>query len=491
MDNIRLLVLSLLCVLVSCQAKTPDDYFGPDQEDPSETAYANVFTTSTSGLMMSGSKIAMGKPDDVHFYKVNLTGEVFQSVDGFGMAITQATCFNLLKMKQENRTAFLKDIFSREEGMGSSLIRVCIGGSDFSMDEFTWCDWKGIENFAVHPLDEGYLFPILDEIFKINPTVKIIASPWSCPKWMKMTEDGKDECDSWTGGRLNPKYYQDYATYFVKWIQEMEKRGYPIYAVTLQNEPLNRGNSMSLYMPWQDQRDFIKQAVGPAFREAGLKTKILLFDHNYNYDNISSQKEYPLHILEDSEAAQYVAGSAWHNYGGNVSELDKIHSRYPDMDIYFTEASIGTWNYSFESCLINDFRDIFLGTLSRFGKGVTLWNLMLDDQHRPYRPGGCGTCYGAVSISSAGNDNIVRNSHYYNVAHCSKVLQPGAVRLGTSGYQTSGLTYLWFKNPDGSYAILLLNEGTSDAMVNFITDKVSVSCKVPAKAIQSVIWEES
>ena len=491
MDNLRLLVISLLCVLASCQAKTPDNNPDPDQEEPSETAYAKVFTTSTSGLMMSEGKIAIGKPDDVHFYKVNLTGESLQSVDGFGMAITQATCFNLLKMKQENRTAFLKDIFSREEGMGSSLIRVCIGGSDFSMDEFTWCDWEGIDNFAVHPLDEGYLFPILDEIFKINPKVKIIASPWSCPKWMKMTEDGKDEYDSWTGGRLNPKYYQDYATYFVKWIQEMEKRGYPIYAVTLQNEPLNRGNSMSLYMPWQDQRDFIKQAVGPAFRKAGLKTKILLFDHNYNYDNISSQREYPLHILEDAEAAQYVAGSAWHNYGGNVSELDKIHSRYPDKDIYFTEASIGTWNYSFDSCLINDFRDIFLGTLSRFGKGVTLWNLMLDDQHRPYRPGGCSTCYGAVSISSSGNDNIVRNSHYYNVAHCSKVLQPGAVRLETSGYQTAGLTYLWFKNPDGSYAVLLLNEGTSDAMVNFITDRVSVSCKVPAKAIQSVIWEES
>ena len=491
MESVRTIILFFLCILMSCQAKTPDDNSGPNQEEPSVTAYASVFTTSTGGLMMSGSKIALGKPDNAHFYKVNLTGETFQSVDGFGMAITQATCFNLLKMKQENRTAFLKDIFSREEGMGSSLIRICIGGSDFSMDEFTWCDWKGISNFAVHPLDEGYLFPILDEIFKINPKVKIIASPWSCPKWMKMTEDGKSECDSWTGGRLNPEYYQDYATYFVKWIQEMEKRGYPIYAVTLQNEPLNRGNSMSLYMPWQDQRDFIKQAVGPAFRKAGLKTKILLFDHNYNYDNISSQKDYPIHILEDSETAQYVAGSAWHNYGGSVSELDKIHSRYPEMDIYFTEASIGTWNYSFESCLINDFRDIFLGTLSRYGKGVTLWNLMLDDQHRPYRPGGCGTCYGAVSISSAGNDNIVRNSQYYNVAHCSKVLQPGAVRLGTSGYQTSGLTYLWFKNPDGSYAVLLLNEGTSDAMVNFITDKVSVSCKVPPKAIQSVIWEES
>ena len=358
------------------------------------------------------------------------------------------------------------------------------------MDEFTWCDRKGMENFGVHPLDEEYLFPILDEIFRINPDVRIIGSPWSCPKWMKMRENGSGDYDSWTGGRLNPVYYQDYATYFVKWIQEMERRGYPIYAVTLQNEPLNRGNSMSLYMPWEDQRDFIKQAVGPAFRAAGLKTRILLFDHNYNYDDIASQRDYPLHILEDADAEQYVAGSAWHNYGGHVSTLDKVHSRFPDKDIYFTEASIGTWNYSFDGCLINDFRDIFLGTLSRYGKGVTLWNLMLDDQRKPYRPGGCSTCFGAVTISSADHSlkSIVRNSHYYNVAHCSKVLQPGAVRLGTKGYSADGLTYQWYRNPDGSNALLLLNESGSEIRVNFVTGTASVACRIPAKSIQSVIW---
>ena len=342
----------------------------------------------------------------------------------------------------------------------------------------------------MHPLDEEWLFPVLDEIFRINPAVKIIASPWSCPRWMKMSDDG-GPYDKWTAGRLNPAHYQDYADYFVRWIREMESRGYPIYAVTLQNEPLNKGNSMSLYMTWQEQRDFIRQAVGQAFRAAGLKTKILLFDHNYDYDKIASQQDYPIHILEDAETAQYVAGSAWHDYGGDVSTLDKIHGAFPDKDIYFTEASIGTWNYqSFDERLIKDFRNIFLGTLGRYGKGVTLWNLMLDDEGKPYRPGGCSTCFGAVTLSSADHKTITRNSHYYDVAHCSKVLQPGAVRLGTKGYETSGLTYQWYLNPDGSQALLLLNEGSSDAMVNFVTEKHSISCKVPAKAIQSIRWEE-
>ena len=487
MFGFRILALAGSMVLLSCQVKAEDPTPEPE---PVTGPTAAVYTTSVAGQRMAESELTLGKPEDAIFYKVELTGKSFQEVDGFGLAITQASCYNLLLMPPEERTAFLTEIFSREEGLGSSLIRICIGGSDFSMDEFTWCDRKGIENFDVHPLDEEYLFPILDQIFRINPAVKIIGSPWSCPKWMKMTENGKADYDSWTGGRLNPAYYQDYATYFVKWIQEMERRGYPIYAVTLQNEPLNRGNSMSLYMPWEDQRDFIKQAVGPAFRAAGLKTKILLFDHNYNFDGIASQQDYPLHILEDAEAAQYVAGSAWHNYGGSVTTLDRVQSRFPDKEIYFTEASIGTWNYSFEGCLINDFRDIFLGTLARGGKGVTLWNLMLDDERKPYRPGGCSTCFGAVTLSTKDRKSLVRNSHYYNVAHASKVLLPGAVRLETKGYESAGLTYQWYRNPDGSQALLLLNESSADVMVNFVTDKYSVPCKVPAKSVQSVRWSD-
>jgi len=487
MNLSRSFLFALPCLLFACGADKKEPAAGPDVPAVPE---ATVYTTSVSGSRFAESKLPLKAPEDVNFYKVELSGETFQEVDGFGLAITQASCYNLLLMPADERTAFLKEVFSREEGLGSSLIRVCIGGSDFSMDEFTWCDLKGMEHFDVHPLDEEYLFPILDQIFRINPDVKIIGSPWSCPKWMKMTEQGGAPYDSWTGGRLNPVYYEDYARYFVQWIQEMERRGYPIYAVTLQNEPLNRGNSMSLYMPWEDQRDFIKQAVGPAFKAAGIKAKILLFDHNYNFDDIASQRDYPLHILEDADAAQYVAGSAWHNYGGNVSTLDRVHSRFPDKDIYFTEASIGTWNYSFEGCLINDFRDIFLGTLGRFGKGVTLWNLMLDDERKPFRPGGCSTCFGAVTLSTKDHRSLVRNSHYYNVAHCSKVLLPGAVRLGTKGYETAGLTYQWYRNPDGSQALLLLNEGSEDAMVNFITGKHSLSCKVPAKAIQSILWTD-
>ena len=408
----------LLLALSACQ--------GAVRSEPEPVAEATVYTTSAGGLRFAESRVPLMRPGTAAAYRVLLNGKSFQSVDGFGLAITQASCYNLLKMSPADRTAFLTEVFDRERGMGSSLIRVCIGGSDFSMDEFTWCDEPGLEHFAVHPLDEQYLFPVLDEIFAINPDVQIIASPWSAPLWMKVGEDGRTPHNQWFAGHLGEAYYQDYAKYFVRWI----------------------GNS--------------------------------------------GQQDYPVHIFEDPAAGRYVQGSAWHNYGGNVSVLDGVHARFPDKEIYFTEASIGTWNYSFEDCLINDFRDVFLGTLGRWGKGVTLWNLMLDYQGKPFRPRGCSTCYGAVSIDASDYSlgSIVRNSHYYDVAHCSKVLQPGAVRLGTSGYSAAGLTYQLYRNPDGSYAALILNETGSDALINFVTDNYAVACRIPPRAIQSVTWSE-
>lgn len=494
----RLLIIPTVLALTCCacghevpENTKPDD---PTPVEPVvETKGAKAYvTTADKSQLFAESTIEFGKAASMSPNIVRFTEDRYQSVDGFGLAITQASCYNLLKMSKADRTRFLTELFDPIDGVGSSLIRVCIGGSDFSMSEYTWCDSEGISHFAIHESEFTYLFPILDEIYAINPNVKIIGSPWSVPIWMKMAVSGNGAHNAWTSGRLNPKYYKDYATYFVKWIQAMEARGYKVMAVTLQNEPLNHGNSMSTYMPWTDQRDFLVQGIGPAFKAAGLSTKVLLFDHNYNYDNQGDQNNYPINILNDKEANAFAAGSAWHNYGGSVTVLDGVHSAFPDKDIYFTEASIGTWNYNFANCLINDFRDIFLGTLGRYGKGVTLWNLMLDNERKPYRPGGCSTCYGAVTINNStyAYSSIERNTHYYNVAHASKVVKPGAVRIGTKGVSKTGVTYQAYLNTDGSYGILILNESSSEQQLVFATDKRSVTVNIPAKSIESVIWNE-
>ena len=307
-------------------------------------------------------------------------------------------------------------------------------------------------------------------------------------------DDPSKPLDSWTSGRLNPEYYGDYADLFVMWVKEMEARGYHVMAVTPQNEPLHRGNSMSLYMPWDDERDFVK-VLGPKFKEAGLNTKILVFDHNYDYDGHEDQAQYPLRIYANPEASAYVAGSAWHNYRGNVAELDDIHAAAPDKDIYFTEASIGIWNYRGENAFGRRFsqemRDIFLGTLSRYCKGVVLWNLILDYEGKPNRgeAGGCGTCLGGASIDSSKwtLESVVRNSHWYDVLHCSIAVKPGAVRIGTEGFEEEGITYLAFRNTDGSIAVIVLNSTQEDRTVALRAGRRPVTVSFPARSVVSVV----
>ena len=417
----------------------------------------------------------------------------YQEMDGFGAAITGSTCFNLLEMTAANRKKFLTETFSHEDGFGFSYVRISIGCSDFSLSEYTCCDTKGIENFALQSEETKLIIPILKEILAINPSIKVIAAPWTCPKWMKVKSlDNPVAYDSWTGGQLNPEYYQDYATYFVKWVQAFEKEGIKIYALTPQNEPLNRGNSASLFMGWEEERDFVKTALGPAFHAAGLTTKIYAFDHNYNYDNLSDQNDYPAKIYADAEANAYLAGAAYHNYGGAYTELADIHNKYPDKELVFTETSIGTWNSGrdLQARLIDDMEQVALGTVNNWCRGVIVWNLMLDSDLGPNRDGGCQTCYGAVDIDNTKYETIVRNSHYYIIGQLSSVVKPGAVRIGTTGYKPNGITYSAFENTDGSYAFVLANKNSSKSTFVLSDGTHHFSCEVPAKAVVSYRWKK-
>lgn len=443
---------------------TPETPVTPEQPAPAGEVRV-LTTTSSRSRDLAESTIGFdrsGGMETATTIKL-LPNETYQTMDGFGVAITGSTCFNLMQMTEENRHLFLTETFSDREGYGFSYCRVSIGCSDFSLSEYTCCDTEGIDNFALTDEETIYVIPILKEILAINPDLKIMGTPWTPPIWMKT--NGK-----WTGGQLMKKYYDDYATYFVKWIKEFESYGIKIYSVTPQNEPLNSGNSASCYMPWDQERDFVKTALGPAFEQAGITTKIYAFDHNYNYDNMSDQKSYPLKIYKDDDASKYLAGAAYHNYGGDKNELTLVHNAAPGKDLVFSETSIGTWNdgQNLSKRLMDDMQEVALGTVNRWCKGVIVWNLMLDEKRGPNRPGGCTTCYGAVDINTD-YATIRRNSHYYIIAHMSSVVKPDAVRIGTSGYSESGLTYSAFRNTDGSYALVMSNN-TSHAIELTIDD---------------------
>ncbi len=430
-------------------------------------------------------------PSQIHYDKNTDLGVV----DGFGTAITQASGYNLLKMSPEDRHQILLETFGKDYA-ASSLIRVCIGGSDFCVnEEFTWCDEPGMENFKIHPQDAKYVIPVLKEIYEINPDVMIIATPWTCPRWMKGTEkDPRKPYDSWKGGRLNPEHYGDYAEYFVRWIQTMEDFGFNIYAVTMQNEPLHKGNNMSLYMPWEDQAAFVK-VLGPALQKAGIGTKILAYDHNY--DNT----DYAINVFKDPEASRWVAGSAWHNYAGNVSNLDKVVEAAPDKDHWFTEASIGTWCYdkngvfggNFPAVFMNDFRHIIWGNIRRGGRGVTFWNFMLDDKRGPTTssPDGCKNCYGAVTINSKDYKTVTKNSQWYNMAMPSSVIRPGAKRIEATGVeQNNNFIYAMYLNPNNTIGVIIFNDTDEDRPLVFANPDFYVRYTVPAKSQASLKWQE-
>ncbi|MDD2589489.1 MAG: glycoside hydrolase family 30 beta sandwich domain-containing protein [Fermentimonas sp.] len=479
--NLFLLILTL-CISASCEKTGSDDNI---------TIYV---TTNNGSQNLDKQTIEFSNNSNMSSTTIMLDPTTrYQTMDGFGAAITGSTAFNLLQMTQENRIKFLKDTFSPTEGLGHSYVRISIGCSDFSLSEYSLCDTPGIENFGLTSEETDYVIPVLKEILEINPELKIMGSPWTPPQWMKVNNlTDLQPFFSWTSGQLNPAYYSDYATYFVKWIKAMNQNGINIYSVTPQNEPLNRGNSASLYMGWEEQYEFLQNHLVPQFKEASLNTKIYLFDHNYNYDNIADQKGYPMNIYDAGIDSEMVAGAAYHNYGGDKSELLKVQSIYPERELVFTETSIGTWNdgHNLEKRLIDDMREVALGTVNNGCKAVIVWNLMLDSERGPNREGGCQTCYGAVDIDISDYSTITRNSHYYIISHLSSVVKPGAVRIGTSGLSDPGIIHSAFENSDGTYAVVLLNSAPDSKSITLDDGNKHFTYEVPAGSVASYQWKK-
>ena len=494
----NVLFIGIAAALLGCNTPIDNPKDDPTNEPTPQRDVMTYVTTAdgTMGFVAIGKDYAEGlnmSPERTLKLNPNVR---YQEFDGFGAAITGAAAFNLMQMPAERRQKLLVETFSPEKGMGYGYVRVPIGGSDFnsrSNYDYTCCDTKGIENFALTTDELDYIIPILKEILAINPALKVMGTPWSCPIWMKV-DDIRSKApytgpNKWVGGYLNPDYYQDYAMYFVKWIKAFEAAGINITSVTPQNEPLNWGNSMSLYMPWDQERDFIKLALGPVFKREGINAKIICFDHNYNYDGKKDQQEYPIKIYADPEASQYIDGAAYHSYGGSPVELDNIHKKAPEKNLYFTEQSIGTWNYqSFGQSLMSEMKNTCIGTVTRWCKAVIVWNFMLDENGGPHGgPGACATCYGAVDISSKDYITLNKRSHYYVIGHLSKALKAGSTRIATSGYMPTGLSVVASENPDGTYGLVLLNE-TAQGM-SFIIEHNGkhFEIQLPAESITSCV----
>ncbi|WP_255456784.1 glycoside hydrolase family 30 beta sandwich domain-containing protein [Pedobacter sp. HDW13] len=319
--------------------------------------------------------------------------------------------------------------------------------------------------------DKADVIPVMKEILSINPKIKIMGSPWSPPLWMKTTYDAR-------GGMLKPEYYGTYAKYFVRYVQEMQKAGIPIDAITVQNEPLHPGNNPSLLMVAPDQAVFVKQFLGPAFAKANIKTKIIVYDHN------ADRPDYPISILDDPAAKKYIAGSAFHLYGGKIEALTDVHNAHPDKNIYFSEQMVVEQPDAATINIVNPVKRLIIGATRNWSKNVLEWNLAADPQNKPYTDrGGCSMCQGAVTING---DNYSRNLAYFSIAHASKFVRPGSVRIASN--ELNGLANVAFKTPDGKYVLVVANTGKDAAAFNISQNGKTYAATLDKGAVATYLW---
>lgn len=448
--------------------------------------HAQVKQTAAVWLSDPKNSILFKKQADLFFVKANGADKAssiliddskhFQSIDGFGFSLTGGSAMNMMKMSSESRTALIKELFATDKNnIGTSYLRVSVGASDLDDHVFSYDDLPaGQTDTGLVHFDLGYdkqnLIPVLKEVLKINPNIKIMASPWSPPVWMKDNKDTR-------GGSLLKEYYGVYARYLVMYIFEMRKLGIRIDAMTVQNEPLHPGNNPSLLMLAPDQAEFVKKHLGPVFRKAKIDTKIIVYDHN------ADKPEYPISILNDPEAKKYIDGSAFHMYGGKIDALSKVHDAHPDRNLYFTEQWIGAPG-SFTGDIPWHIETLIIGATRNWAKTVLEWNLASDPEYKPYTDrGGCKTCLGAVTIAG---DQFTRNPAYYIVAHAAKFVRPGSVRIGSN--LADHLPNVAFRTTDGKTIWIVLNTAAGSQTVDFIHNERKGSITLPAGAVATIVW---
>lgn len=402
----------------------------------------------------------------------------FQTMDGFGAAMTgsSAYLFNR-RMSTAQRDAVLDDLFGNG-GIRLTMVRQTIGASDFSLGSYTYDDKPpgqtdpNLTSFSIAG-DLTDVVPMLKAARARNGNIKIMGSPWSAPAWMK-------EVHNLNGGWLNVAWYQAYANYFVKYIQAYQAQGLPIYAITIQNEPLHEtGSYPSMRMDPANQANFVKNNLGPAFSANGITTKIIAYDHNWD------RWDYPNSVFSDAAASPYIAGSAFHGYGGTPGLMANTHNAYPNKDIWFTEISGGAWAPNFADNLRWNMSNIIIACTRNWAKSVLLWNLALNQNAGPIN-GGCTNCRGVVTVND-GTGAYTREVEYYVLGHASKFVDPGARRIATNTFN-GGIENVAFKNPDGSKVLIALNNGGGSSTFKVKWGAQSFSYTLPAGAVATFKW---
>lgn len=440
--------------------------------------HVRVYTTTADRQwLLAEHELTPSAPvDDTIVLEIKLDTAVrYQSIDGFGFTLTGGSARLIYQLDSAARAALLRELFTRAgNGIGIRYLRVSMGASDLDDQVFSYCDLPAgevdpqLDHFNLSR-DTLYLIPLLKEIRALSPDVNLMASPWSAPAWMKTNGQAK-------GGSLRPEFFQAYADYFVRYVTAMQQQGITLHAVTLQNEPENPHNTPSMLMTAAEQASFVKNYLGPAFQKNQITTRIVVYDHNCDHP------EYPISILNDSAARKFVDGSAFHLYAGEASAMANVHAAHPDKNIYFTEQWTSAKG-AFGGDLQWHARHVLIGATQNWARTVLEWNLANDPEFGPHTDdGGCTSCLGALTIG----DSITRNVSYYIIAHASRFVPPGSVRVYSNG--PDSLPHVAFRTPEGKVVVIVQNDRSSAAQVRLSVNP-AVGLMLPAHSLSTVVME--
>jgi len=451
----------------------------PEQNDsllPSSLAV--WLTTADQTLLLQRQADGLCFADNTNDFPVITVdaGQKYQVMEGFGFSLTGGSAMLISRLPDPDRNALFRELFLPDgDGIGVSFLRLSIGASDLSECCFTYNDRPDgqpdpeLVHFDIEAGDLEVI-SLLQEILAINPEIRIMATAWSAPTWMKSNQ-------SFVGGKLRPDCYAVYAAYLVKYLKAMRDRGITVHAITPQNEPLNQKNEPSMIMEASEQVEFIKNHLGPALLAAGLAdVELFCWDHNCDVP------EYPLEIFADAEARRYLTGSAWHLYAGDISALSEVHQLYPEMKLYFTEQWVGS-DGQFRGDLMWHVKNVLIGSIRNWSRTVLEWNLASDPFCCPHTPGGEARCVGALTLG----EEVTRNVAYYVIAHAAKFVRPGSVRI-YSGQQTS-LPNVAFLTPAGDIVLIVLNDGAEARSFTIQFQGKQAVATLPASAVATYVWQ--
>ncbi|TDO39634.1 ricin-type beta-trefoil lectin domain protein [Paractinoplanes brasiliensis] len=441
----------------------------------------NVYLTTTSdsggrivtrGLQQQ-SPVAFGSGGGSANQTITVNENVtYQQFEGAGASITDTAAFNIRSTTAATQNDVMTKLFSPTAGIGVSAIRNVIGSSDLAQNNFSYdntcCD---VNDFSL--ARDADVMALTKQAVALNPYGFVMASPWTAPPWMK-------DNNAYSQGYLQAQYYKTYAQYFVKYIQGYQSQGVPIRYVTSQNEPGCCPGYPSMQWPVSGLQSFAKNDLMPALQAAGLNTKLLIGDWNFDtYD------QWVAPLVADSAIRNHpnFGGIAWHDYGGNPSTASTVRNQYPNVNMYMTEHSGGTWVSNQHAEDMGDLIEYF----RNWGRAWTKWSLAVDQNMGPHN-GGCGTCTGLITVQRGGSRNgqVDYTVEYYTMGHLTKFVRPGAVRIDSSANAT--VPNVAFRNSDGSKALIAYNTTTGTQSVRVNWGGQSFVHNLPARTSVTFTW---